>query len=187
MVSQAMWSTWSPGCAVGLGLRGADRKRFLVTERGKAASDVESAESNKALGLALQTKGDYDMAFERFRRLPVDAATLDLLYHLALNLSASDSFRRSCLRIHRRARRQLWMSAKLNRSAMEETVLLGGSSMASSNQATLLMDGTVEKPMLGRYQVERAGQRRHGNRLPRQRSEDQPTWPSKPWPWPRVR
>ena len=160
MVSQAMWVDMVlPVALLVLGYVVLTTKRFLVTERGKAASDVESAESNKALGLALQAKGDYDMAFERFRRLPVDAATLDLLYHLAPEFERKRQFSKAAavyeyIAGHDASFRDV--SAKLNRSkAMEETVLLGGSSMASSNQATLLMDGTVEKPMLGRYQVEK--------------------------------
>ncbi|MBT6903846.1 MAG: serine/threonine protein kinase, partial [Gemmatimonadetes bacterium] len=46
-------------------------------------------------------------------------------------------------------------SAKMTRSkAMDETVLLGGGGGGSA-QATLLIDGSIEKPMLGRYQVEK--------------------------------
>ena len=39
-------------------------KRFLVTERGKEKSDVESAQSNRMLGLAFQGQGQLDMAFD---------------------------------------------------------------------------------------------------------------------------
>ncbi|MFX6652813.1 hypothetical protein ABTG83_19995, partial [Acinetobacter baumannii] len=38
--------------------------------------------------------------------------------------------------------------------AMSETVMLGGSGGGRTN-TSILEDGTVEKPMLGRYQVEK--------------------------------
>ena len=58
-------------------------KRYLVTERGKLKSETESAESNRQLGLSLQQSGQLDMAFERFRRLPMDDSVMELLYNLA--------------------------------------------------------------------------------------------------------
>ena len=46
-------------------------KRFIVTERGKAKSDENSAESNRMLGLAYQGQGQLDMAFDKFRQVPL--------------------------------------------------------------------------------------------------------------------
>jgi len=43
-------------------------KRFLVTERGKEKSDLDSAESNRMLGLAFQGQGQPDMASDTFRQ-----------------------------------------------------------------------------------------------------------------------
>jgi eukaryotic-like serine/threonine-protein kinase len=135
-------------------------KRFLVTERGKMAADMESAESNKSLGLALQAKGDYDMAFERFRRLrPIDDSVLDLLYHLAPEFERKRQHAKAgavyeYIAQHNPKFRDV--ATKMNRSkALEETVLLGGGGGGGGAQATLLMDGSIEKPMLGRYEVEK--------------------------------
>ena len=60
-------------------------KRFLVTERGKLKSEAEGAESNRMLGLAHQGKGDLDMAFASFRKVPMDESIMDLMYNLALD------------------------------------------------------------------------------------------------------
>src|SRR3989449_4561844 len=59
-------------------------KRFIVTERAKLKSDETSAESNRMLGLAYQGQGQLDLAWDKFRQVPLSEALLDNLYNLAL-------------------------------------------------------------------------------------------------------
>lgn len=160
MVTQATWIEMVlPTFLLVVGHAILTTKRFLVTERGKFASEMESAESNKSLGLALQAKGDYDMAFERFRRLrPVDDSVLDLLWHLAPEFERKRQFAKAgsvyqYIAEHNPKFRDV--ASKVNRSKnLEETVLLGGGGGGSAG-ATMLLDGAIEKPMLGRYEVEK--------------------------------
>jgi len=44
----------------------------------------ESMETNRRLGLSFQSQGLLDLAFEKFRRLPLDTETKDLIYNLGL-------------------------------------------------------------------------------------------------------
>ena len=44
----------------------------------------DSAETNRLLGLSFQSQGLLDLAFEKFRRLPLDGETKDLIYNLGL-------------------------------------------------------------------------------------------------------
>ena len=44
----------------------------------------ESIETNRLLGLSFQSQGLLDLAFEKFRRLPLDPETKDLIYNLGL-------------------------------------------------------------------------------------------------------
>ena len=133
-------------------------KHFLMTERGKARLDIESAESNRMLGLSLQGQGQLDMAFEKFRKLPVDKSVLELLYNLALDFERKRQFNKAksvyeYIKEHNSKFRDI--ADRSNRArAMEETVILGGNS-ASPGGTLILEGGGVEKPMLGRYQVER--------------------------------
>jgi len=133
-------------------------KHFLMTERGKARLDIESAESNRMLGLSMQGQGQLDMALEKFRRLPVDKSVLELLYHLALDYERKRQFNKAksvydYIKEHDAAFRDI--GDRSNRArAMEQTIMFGGSN--SSPGETLILDGgDVEKPMLGRYEVER--------------------------------
>jgi serine/threonine-protein kinase len=134
-------------------------KRFLVTERGKARSDLESAESNRMLGLAFQGQGQLDMAFDKFKKVPLDDQLMDNLYNLALDFERKRQFNKAQSVFEHMASynpKFRDLEKRITRAkAMSETVILGGGGMRT-NASTLILDGgTVEKPMLGRYQVEK--------------------------------
>ncbi len=134
-------------------------KRFLSTERGKARSDLDSAESNRMLGLAFQGQGQLDMAFDKFKKVPLDDQLMDNLYNLALDFERKRQFNKAqtvyeYMTTFKPKFRDL--DKKLNRAKqMSETVILGSGSGRTNASALVLEGGTVEKPMLGRYQVEK--------------------------------
>ncbi|MDP3087111.1 MAG: serine/threonine-protein kinase [Methylotenera sp.] len=135
-------------------------KRFLMTEQGKAKSDSDSAESNRNLALMFQSQGQLDMAFDRFRKCPIDESVMDGLYSLGLDFERKRQFNKAeavfaYMADHNPKYKDL--EQRISRSkAMAETVILGGSGGTRSNASTLILnDGTVEKPMLGRYQIEK--------------------------------
>ena len=134
-------------------------KRFLVTERGKLLSDEESSESNRMLGIAFQSQGQLDMAFEKFRKCPLDDdKVMEALYNLALDFERKRQFNKATNVYQYMAKHDIKfrdIETRMNRAQkMEETVLLGGSGGHAGG--TLLLDGdSIEKPMLGRYQVEK--------------------------------
>jgi serine/threonine-protein kinase len=133
--------------------------RFLVIERGKAKSDLESAESNRMLGLAFQGQGQLDMAFDKFKKVPLDDAVMDNMYNLALDFERKRQFNKAqavyeYMATYNPKFRDL--DQKLNRAKqMSETVILGGGSGRTNASTLVLEGGAVEKPMLGRYQVEK--------------------------------
>ncbi|MFN0037967.1 MAG: CHASE2 domain-containing serine/threonine-protein kinase [Burkholderiales bacterium] len=134
-------------------------KRFLVTERGKTKSDLESAESNRMLGLAFQGQGQLDMAFDKFQKVPLDDTLMENLYNLALDFERKRQFNKAqAVYEHMSSYNPKFrdLDQKLNRAKqMSETVILGGGG-ARTNASTLVLEGgQVEKPMLGRYQVEK--------------------------------
>ena len=155
-------STWLqlvfPAMALLIGHLALTTKRFLVTEAGKVKADEESAETNRMMGLALQGQGQLDMAFDRFRRVPMAEAVMGNLYSLALDFERKRQFNKAeAVYEHMAAFDPGYkdIKTKLTRAKnLSETVILGpGTSNANS---TILLDGGgVEKPMLGRYQVEK--------------------------------
>ncbi|MBL0142888.1 MAG: CHASE2 domain-containing protein [Betaproteobacteria bacterium] len=135
-------------------------KRFLVTERGKEKADSEGAESNRMLGLAFQQQGQLDMAFDKFRKCPYDEQLGENLYALALDFERRRQFNKAESVfgfIHKSDPKFKDVADRMQRNkAMSETIILGGSSGARSTNATMVLQGgQAEKPMLGRYQVEK--------------------------------
>jgi eukaryotic-like serine/threonine-protein kinase len=147
-----------PAIALLLGHLALTTKRFLMTEAGKAKSDEESAETNRMMGLALQGQGQLDMAFDRFRRVPMGEAVMGNLYSLALDFERKRQFNKAeAVYSHMAGFDANYkdIQVKLNRAKnLSETVMLGGNTGHAGG--TLILDGgAVEKPMLGRYQVEK--------------------------------
>ena len=60
-----------------------------------AAYKVELAESNRMLGLSFQSQGHLDMAFDKFRRCPVDYSMMGLLYNLGLDYERKQQFNKA--------------------------------------------------------------------------------------------
>jgi serine/threonine-protein kinase len=146
-----------PATVLLLGHLALTTKRFLMTEAGKAKTDEESAETNRMMGLALQGQGQLDMAFDRFRRVPMNDAVMGNLYSLAMDFERKRQFNKAEAVYQHMAvfdKDYKDIKAKLSRAKnLSETVLLGGSGHPGG---TMLLDGgAVEKPMLGRYQVEK--------------------------------
>jgi eukaryotic-like serine/threonine-protein kinase len=159
LASASMWlKLMFSAVLLAIGHLALTTKRFLVTEAGKFRSDEESAETNRMMGLALQGQGQLDMAFDRFRRVPMGDALMGNLYNLALDFERKRQFNKAQAVYEHMA---AWdkgykdLQSKLNRAkSLSETVILGGGGTHAGG--TMLLDGgAVEKPMLGRYQVDK--------------------------------
>ena len=156
--SAAIWlKLVLPATLLVLGHLALTTKRFLMTEAGKLKSDEESAETNRMMGLAHQGQGQLDMAFDRFRRVPLSDALMDNLNNLALDFERKRQFNKAQavyehMAVYNAQFKDL--NAKLKRvKSLSDTVMLGSGSGVG---ATLLLDdGAIEKPMLGRYQVDK--------------------------------
>lgn len=161
MTQQGIWlQLMMPAVLLLVGHGLLTTKRFLMTEQGKAKSDSESAESNRNLALMFQGQGQLDMAFDRFRKCPMDDSVMDGLYNLGLDFERKRQFNKAesvfaYMAEHNPKYKDL--EQRISRSkAMAETVILGGSGGGRTNASTMILnDGSVEKPMLGRYQVEK--------------------------------
>lgn len=134
-------------------------KRFLVTERGKEISDMDSAESNRMLGLAFQGQGQLDMAFDKFRKCPLNQAVMENLYNLGLDFERKRQFNKAESVFRYMADYDAKfrdLETRLSRARqLSETVMLGGGGGGRTNASLLDASGNVEKPMLGRYQIEK--------------------------------
>ncbi len=60
-------------------------KELVLTEKTMEVASKESIETNRMLGLSFQSQGLLDLAFEKFRKCPLDDSMKDVLYNLALD------------------------------------------------------------------------------------------------------
>src|SRR3989449_2044132 len=130
-------------------------KRFIVTERAKLKSDETSAESTRMLGLAYQGQGQLDLAWDKFRQIPLSEPLLDNLYNLALDFERKRQFNKaeSVLRyMHGFNPKFRDLESRISRAKqLSETVLLTG----SSHPGGTLVLGVGEKPKFGRFEVQK--------------------------------
>ena len=134
-------------------------KRYLMTERGKEKSDADSAESNRNLAFMFQSQGQLDMAFDRFRKCPIDTSVMDGLYNLGLDFERKRQFNKAETVFRYMADHDIDykdLAQRISRAKqLSETVILGGSSTRANESTLILNNQTIEKPMLGRYLVEK--------------------------------
>lgn len=163
--ASAMWVQLTvPALLLVLGHLFMTVKKLRLTEKLRVSSDAEGAESNKMLGLAFQGQGQLDMAFDKFKRVqPVDDRLLDLMYNLALDFERKRQFNKAqsvyeYIGSKNKTFRDV-QSKQVRAKKLSETVILGTGMGAQTQDGTLIMSGgsggEMEKPMLGRYQVEK--------------------------------
>jgi CHASE2 domain-containing sensor protein/tRNA A-37 threonylcarbamoyl transferase component Bud32 len=160
MTTAGMWmQLMLPATLLLVGHAALVSKRFIATERGKQKSDESSAESNRMLGLAYQGQGQLDLAWDKFRQVPLSEGLLDNLYNLALDFERKRQFNKaeSVFRYMFEFNPKFKdLEQRLTRAKqLSETVILGGGGGGKTNASILGQGGAVEKPMLGRYQVEK--------------------------------
>ena len=136
-------------------------RRFLVTEAGKRKSDTESAESNRMLGLAFQQAGQFDMAFEKFRRVPLGDEIMEPLYNLGLDFERKRQFSKAAsvyqyMSDYNPEFRDI--APRMKRASDAQDSMIFGLRPAGGGGPGETLIGTgigAEKPMLGRYEIER--------------------------------
>jgi serine/threonine-protein kinase len=161
MTANGMWlQLMLPATLLLIGHGALVSKRFIVTEAAKIKSDETGAESNRMLGIAYQAQGQLDLAWDKFRQVPMADAVMDNMYNLALDFERKRQFNKaeSVFRHMSDFNPKFRdLESRMNRAKqMSETVILGGGGGSSNIGGTVILPGGgVEKPMLGRYEVEK--------------------------------
>jgi len=129
-------------------------KRYFVVEEEKEKVSAESAETNKMLGLSFQSQGMLDMAFEKFRKVPLDDDMMEILYNLALDYERKRQFSKAVSVYEYMANHDpnyKDIQTRMERAKTAGETMVFGASM-SGGGGTLLLTGGA-RPTLGRYEV----------------------------------
>ena len=130
-------------------------KRYLTTEETIDRIEADSVETNKMLGLSFQGQGLLDMAFDKFRKCPVeDEPVKELLYNLGLDFERKRMFNKAVSvyeHISSAGNFKDISERIIKLKAAGDTLIFGLS--GAKKDATVLLDNTEIKPTLGRYEI----------------------------------
>ncbi len=155
--SQGLWLKISyPSFLILFGYILITSKKFLITERKKELVEADSIETNKMLGLSFQGQGMLDMAFEKFRKCPLDDAVKDLLYNLSLDFERKRQFNKAAAVLQHIEKadknfKDIENKIKSLKEAAEGKVT--GLGATKKPEGTVIMPGASQTPTLGRYEV----------------------------------
>ncbi|MBU1052691.1 MAG: CHASE2 domain-containing protein [Proteobacteria bacterium] len=149
-----------PALELVIGYIGIISLRYFVTESKKDKIEVESAETNRMLGLSFQGQGMLDMAFDKFRRIPVDDQMKDILYNLALDYERKRQFNKAAavyeyVEGHDKKFKDVSERKKKLIKASNTMVFGDGMFGASPSSDGFLSTATGTKPTLGRYEIQK--------------------------------
>ena len=130
-----------------------------VLQRRWSDFQTELSDANRMLAQSFQSQGQLDQAFEKYRRCIVDNNLLDQVYNLGLDYERKRKFNKAeaAFRFISKADKQFRDAderKQRNKEASEVILVKGGKSTAPNGTLVLSNPG-VQKPMLGRYQVDK--------------------------------
>ena len=158
MIGKTMWvPLMVPLMALIMGHTVLGVKQVLL--RRWSGSQSELSDANRMLGQSFQSQGQLDQAFEKYRRCLVDSKLLDQLYNLGLDYERKRQFNKAeaVFRFIAKADKQFRdvdERVQRNKDASEVMLVKGGKVLAANGTLVLSNPG-VQKPMLGRYQIDR--------------------------------
>jgi len=160
LLQQAIWlPLFGPVLLLITGYIAISSYGYFLSEKSNLAVNAESAESNRMLGLSFQSQGQLDMAFDKFRRCPADGGLHEILYNLALDFERKRQFNKA-VSVYQyisktdKSFRDIQQRTE-DATAADQNVMLSTYAQSSGPGPSLMTHaGGIEKPMLGRYQVE---------------------------------
>jgi serine/threonine-protein kinase len=156
--SRHLWlATITPAMLLLLGHVALTTRRYFMTERAKDVVERDVAQTNRQLGLAFQNQGQLDMAWDKFRSLPVDDSVLELSYNLALDFERKRQFSKAVavydyILGHNKKFRDVSERRERAQQA-DQSMLIGGG--RGHPGGTVVFSSGAERPTIGRYTIER--------------------------------
>jgi len=156
LVGSTLWvQTMTAATMLLLGHLVLTTKHYFAAEGERQKVQVDSAETNKMLGLSFQSQGMLDMAFDKFRKCPVNDDILSTLYNLALDFERKRQFNKATSVYEYMVENEpnyKDVQARLERTKSAGDTMIFGSSTTGGGMSSLLITGGA-KPTLGRYEI----------------------------------
>lgn len=157
---QGVWlGMVGPTLLLAIGYTAQVSLRYMVTEQRNELVESDSIETNKMLGLSFQGQGLLDLAFEKFRKCPVeDQAVRELLYNLALDFERKRMFNKAAAVYEHILTVGEYKDIKQRIATMKvagETMIFGGSGRREGTIIAGSAGGGVSAPVIGRYEIQK--------------------------------
>lgn len=161
MLSESTWlPLMAPLLALWLGHLVLGGKHYL--EHRLQHIHDELSEANRALGQSFHSQGQLDQAFEKYQRCQFDHTLLGHLYNLGLDYERKRQFNKAVavfktIAGHDPKYNDVQERIRRTQEVSDAMVLgvSGGATGAAPNGTLVISTTGVQKPMLGRYQIDR--------------------------------
>jgi CHASE2 domain-containing sensor protein len=132
-------------------------RNFFITEKTKEKVEADSVETNKALGLSFQQQGLFDLAFEKFRKCPIDEPGVkDLLYNLGLDYERKRQFNKALAAYNMIVESDgdfKDLDERIPKLKGVESTMIFGARSSHPGGIGATLKGLDTKPTLGRYEI----------------------------------
>lgn len=129
---------------------------FVVRERSMERTSKESIETNRMLGLSFQSQGLLDLAFEKFRKCPLDDAMKDVLYNLGLDFERKRMVNKAVSvyeYINKGEKDFRDLSSRIPKLRKINGELPAGGFKGKKEAKILFSEDLETKPTVGRYEI----------------------------------
>lgn len=158
MLTRSVWAPMMLSVATLIGghiLIAANRAMYARVHSYKEAL----TESNLQLGQTLQSQGRLDQAFAKYRHCVAGEEVLAALYGLGEDYERKRQFKKAAevfgyIAARRRRYRDVETRIRKNEQ-LDKTLVLGGDNRGTATQTLILTGDDIQKPVLGRYEVEK--------------------------------
>ncbi len=158
MMTASIWmSMMAPCIALILGYLVLAGKRMVLDR--VQVYQAQLSETNLLLGQSYQSQGRYDKAFVSYRKCSVSDELLAAMYHLGLDMEAKRQFGRASevfkyIKSHDPTYKDIAARIGQNNRRLN-SFAVGTGTNGGFDRTLILRDDGLQKPMLGRYQVDK--------------------------------
>lgn len=129
---------------------------IVVTQRTLGLTSKESIETNRQLALSLQSQGLLDLAFEKFRKIPLNDAMKDVVYNLGLDFERKRMYNKAVAvyeYIATTGKEFRDLSDRIPKLRGLVTPMMMAGQQTKQDGKIIFSDDLGIKPTVGRYEV----------------------------------
>jgi serine/threonine-protein kinase len=131
---------------------------LISSQKQMKIKSKEFMESNRMLGLSFQSQGLLDLAFEKFRKCPLDASMKDVIYNLGLDYERKRMINKA-ISVYEYIAQNDNAFRDINDRIAKLKKVIGAMSMpgpkGKKEEKIIVIDGLEIKPTVGRYEIVR--------------------------------